>query len=71
MQLTKKSSVPKQNIITIKTATRLYSKLKKSNFSDGQIRKIAQIVMAYAIDEANDSPKAIEIRKKIYRVLDM
>ena len=55
MQLTKKSSVPKQNIITIKTATRLYSKLKKSNFSDGQIRKIAQIVMAYAIDEANDS----------------
>lgn len=48
--MTKKSSVPKQNIITIKTATRLYSKLKESNFSDGQIRKIAQIVMACAID---------------------
>lgn len=27
-----------------------YSELKKSNFSDGQIRKIAQIVMACAID---------------------
>ena len=33
-----------------------YSELKKSNFSDGQIRKIAQIVMACAIDE----PKPID-----------
>lgn len=33
-----------------------YSELKKSNFSDGQIRKIAQIVMACAIDE----PKSID-----------
>lgn len=32
-----------------------YTELKKSNFSDGQIRKIAQIVMACAIDETNDS----------------
>lgn len=31
-----------------------YLELKKSNFSDGQIRKIAQIVMACAID-VNDS----------------
>ena len=36
-----------------------YSELKKSNFSDGQIRKIAQIVMACAIDKANDSIMAI------------
>lgn len=53
--MTNKSSVPKQNSITIKTATRLHSKLKKSGLSDVQIRKIAQIVMACAIDEANDS----------------
>lgn len=36
-----------------------YSELKKSNFSDGQIRKIAQIVMACAID-VNDSPVTID-----------
>lgn len=37
-------------------AWREYSELKKSNFSDGQIRKITQIVMACAIDE----PKPID-----------
>lgn len=51
MQLTKKPSVPKQNSITIKTATRLYSKLKKSGLSDVQIRKIAQILSACSMDE--------------------
>ncbi|MBB1110839.1 hypothetical protein H5S11_10380 [Limosilactobacillus sp. pH52_RY] len=34
----------------IKKSMDLYLELKKSNFSDGQIRKIAQIVMACAID---------------------
>lgn len=41
----------KQNSIAIETATKLYSKLKKSNFSDVQIRKIAQILSACSIDD--------------------
>lgn len=45
----------KQKNNPVTRAWQEYSELKKSNFSDGQIRKIAQIVMACAIDEANDS----------------
>ncbi|MCH5385759.1 hypothetical protein DKZ23_05395 [Limosilactobacillus reuteri] len=45
----------KQENNPVTRAWQEYAELKKSNFSDGQIRKIAQIVMACAIDEANDS----------------
>ncbi|WP_260241359.1 hypothetical protein [Limosilactobacillus reuteri] len=45
----------KQENNPVTRAWQEYTELKKSNFSDGQIRKIAQIVMACAIDEANDS----------------
>ena len=41
----------KQENNPVTRAWQEYSELKKSNFSDGQIRKIAQIVMACAIDE--------------------
>lgn len=51
MQLTEKANTAKQNSITIKTATSLYSKLKKSGLSDVQIRKIAQILSACSMDE--------------------
>lgn len=36
---------------TIEKAVKLYFKLKKSNFSDVQIRKIAQILSACSIDD--------------------
>ncbi|MCC4467316.1 hypothetical protein [Limosilactobacillus reuteri] len=45
----------KQENNPVTRAWQEYTELKKSNFSDGQIRKIAQIVMACAIDEVNDS----------------
>lgn len=35
----------------IAEATEIYFKLKKSNFSDAQIRKIAQILSAFSIDD--------------------
>lgn len=45
----------KQENDPVTRAWQEYTELKESNFSDGQIRKIAQIVMACAIDKANDS----------------
>lgn len=42
----------KQENNSVTRAWQEYTELKKNNFSDGQIRKIAQIVMACAIDEA-------------------
>lgn len=42
----------KQENNPVTRAWQEYTELKKNNFSDGQIRKIAQIVMACAIDEA-------------------
>ena len=42
----------KQENDPVTRAWQEYAELKKSNFTDGQIRKIAQIVMACAIDEA-------------------
>ena len=45
----------KQENDPVARAWQEYTELKKSNFSDVQIRKIAQIIMACAIDEANDS----------------
>ena len=41
----------KQENDPVARAWQEYTELKKSNFSDGQIRKIAQIIMACAIDE--------------------
>ena len=46
--------MPKQNSITIETATKLYFKLKKSGLSDVQIRKIAQILSACSIDDRQE-----------------
>ena len=46
----------KQENNPVTRAWQEYTELKESNFSDGQIRKIAQIVMACAIDE----PKPID-----------
>lgn len=43
----------KQEENTIAKATELYFKLKKSNFSDVQIRKIAQILSACSIDDSD------------------
>ena len=40
----------KQENNPVTRAWQEYTELKESNFSDGQIRKIAQIVMACAID---------------------
>lgn len=40
----------KQENNPVTKAWQEYTELKESNFSDGQIRKIAQIVMACAID---------------------
>lgn len=41
----------KQENNPVTRAWQEYAELKKSNFTDGQIRKIAQIIMACAIDE--------------------
>lgn len=43
----------KQENNPVTRAWQEYTELKKSNFTDGQIRKIAQIIMACAM-EAND-----------------
>ena len=40
-----------QNRDSIKEAMKIYSELKKSNFTDVQISKIAQIVQACAIGD--------------------
>ena len=37
--------------LTIKMAVDLYSELKKDNLSDVEIRKIAQILLAFTINE--------------------
>ncbi|MBD8087026.1 hypothetical protein HUK49_03475 [Limosilactobacillus sp. c11Ua_112_M] len=41
----------KQENNSVTRAWQEYAELKKSNFTDGQIRKIAQIIMACAMED--------------------
>ena len=42
-----------QNRDSIKEAMKIYSELKKSNFTDVEISKIAHIIQACAIDDSH------------------